>query len=488
MTLALDKNRMLINGQLARSSSHEVFQSINPATEEIIGAVPNGTHEDLDRAIRAARVAFDRSRWSEDREFRIRCIRQLKSGLDKYRDTLRDLTVQDVGSPISMTRHAQLDDPIESLEWVAKLAEGYGWERDLGVARPLGISSRRVVIKEPVGVIGAITPWNVPHQVNLAKVGPALAAGNTVVLKSAPETPLCASALAQIANEETEIPAGVLNIVTSARPELGAQLVGDPRVDMVSFTGSTLTGQKVMANAAGTLKKIFLELGGKSACVILDDADIEMATMVAAFTVCTHAGQGCAITTRLIAPRSIFDEVVEATRQYMARLPAQDPTLESTICGPVISDRQRRRIEGYLDLARKDGAIFVLGGDRPARPETGFFVEPTLLVGIDPRSRVVQEEIFGPVLVAYAHDGDQDAIDLANSTPYGLSASVWSSDLDRAMTVARGIRSGTVSVNGGLWYSPDVPFGGYKASGLGREGGIEGFEEYLETKAIASPG
>ena len=278
-----------------------------------------------------------------------------------------------------------------------------------------------------------------------------------------------------------------VNIVPSAEHTVGALLAADPRVDQISFTGSTATGKRVMTSAAESLKKVFLELGGKSAFVILDDADLRGACATAAFTVCTHAGQGCAITTRLLVPRGQFDQAVESTAKVLAKLPAADPTDPGTICGPLISARQRDRVEGYLALALEEGGTVVIGGGRPADQNRGYYVEPTLLVGLPNSSRVSQEEIFGPVLVVIPHDGDDDAVTLANDSAYGLSGSVWSADRDRALAVAGRMRTGTVGVNGGLWFSPDVPFGGYKQSGVGRESGVAGFEEYLETKSIAEP-
>jgi aldehyde dehydrogenase (NAD+) len=481
------EERMLVDGELRTARSGRTFEVVNPATEETIGVVADAGPEDLDDAITAARRAFDETGWSTDVGLRVRGLRQLQAAFVAHADELRAMTVAETGSPVSFTYSAQLDAPVEGIGWVADLAESYQWETDLGDASPMGMPSHRWVRREATGVVGAITPWNVPHQINLAKLGPALAAGNTVVLKPAPDTPWCATVLGRLIAEETDIPPGVVNIVPSAEHSLGALLSGDPRVDQISFTGSTATGKRVMASAAESLKKVFLELGGKSAFVILDDADLRGAVATAAFTVCTHAGQGCAITTRLLVPRHQFDEAVESAAKVMAKLPASDPTDPGTICGPLISARQRERVEGYLTLARDEGGTFVTGGGRPDDHDRGYFVEPTLIVGLPNSSRVAQEEIFGPVLVVIPHDGDDDAVALANDSAYGLSGSVWSADRQRAVDVSQRIRTGTIGINGGLWFSPDVPFGGYKHSGVGRESGVAGFEEYLETKSMAEP-
>jgi len=487
VTSGFGEERMLIDGALVRSSTGAVFETVNPATEEVLGVAADASDEDAERAVAAARRAFDDTSWSTDLALRVRCLRQLQVAMRSHADELRAMTIAETGSPEFLTRSAQLDDPVASLGWVADLAESYEWVVDLGTAEPLGMPARRWVRREPAGVVAAITPWNVPHQINLAKIGPALAAGNTVVLKPAPDTPWCATVLGRLIAEETDMPAGVVNILPSSAPVFGARLVADPRVDQMSFTGSTATGRTVMAGAAGTLKRVFLELGGKSAFVVLDDADLRGACGVAAFTVCTHAGQGCAITTRLVVPRATFDDAVTATAATLGKLRAGDPTDPGTVCGPLINARQRERVEGFIRMARDEGGTVVVGGGRPADRPRGFFVEPTLVVGIGNDSPVAQQEIFGPVLVVLPHDGDDDAVRIANDSPYGLSGSVWSTDRDRAMGVAGRMRTGTVGVNGGVWYSPDVPFGGYKQSGIGREMGVAGFEEYLETKVVAEP-
>ncbi|MDI9915548.1 aldehyde dehydrogenase [Rhodococcus sp. IEGM 1379] len=481
-----DSSALLIDGKLLPGSGG-TFKIVNPATEEIIGLAAEATATDMNAAVGAARNAFDTTEWSRDHSFRAHCLRQLCDALQSHIEELREITIAEVGAPLMLTSGPQLEGPIEDLRYWADLVENYSWEQDLGNASPMGIPTHRRLLKEAVGVVGAITPWNFPHQINFAKLGPALAAGNTVVLKPAPDTPWCAALVGKVIAEETDIPAGVVNIVTSTDHSLGAQLCTDPRVDLISFTGSTATGRAVMAAAANTLKKVFLELGGKSAFIVLDDADIRTACSVAAFSVCVHAGQGCALSTRLLVPRSRYEEALAAASRTMAGIHAGDPSAAGTVCGPVISARQRERVEGYVKLALEEGGTVVAGGGRPENQAHGYFVEPTLIAGLDNSSRVAREEIFGPVLVVIPFDDDEDAIRIANDSPYGLSGSVWGTDPDRLDRVVAGVRTGTLSVNGGVWYSADAPFGGYKQSGIGREMGLAGFEEYLETKLVASP-
>ncbi|MEU7144096.1 aldehyde dehydrogenase [Nocardia sp. NPDC046473] len=485
--LPADGARLLIGGKLVEGGDG-FFATVNPATEEVLGHAANANAADMDAAITAARTAFDDTDWSRDHAFRAHCLEQLRTALQSHIEDLRELTIAEAGAPAMFTRGPQLEGPVADLAYSASLAETYSWETDLGVAEPMGIKTRRVLRREPVGVVAAITPWNFPHQITFAKLGPALAAGNTVVLKPAPDTPWCAAAVGAIVAEETDIPAGVLNIVTSADHGLGAQLAEHPLVDLISFTGSTQTGRAVMRGAATTLKKAFLELGGKSAFIVLDDANIAGACAVAAFSVCVHAGQGCAITTRLLVPRAAYDDAVQAAAATIAGIEPGDPASSRTVCGPLISERQRARVERYLDIARSEGGRVVVGGGRPKNLARGFFLEPTLIADVPNTATVAREEIFGPVLVVIPYDGDDDAIRLANDSPYGLSGSVWGTDPERIRHVTNGVRTGTLSVNGGVWYSADAPFGGYKQSGIGREMGLAGFEEYLETKLIATAG
>jgi aldehyde dehydrogenase (NAD+) len=483
--LADGVSALLIDGKLSPGSAG-VFPTINPATEEVLGAAADGDAGDMGRAIEAARRAFDETDWSRNTELRVRCVRQLRDALRDHLEEMRELTIAEVGAPRMLTASAQLEGPVDDLAFSAYTAESYRWNQDLGEASPMGIPSRRTIAREAVGVVGAITPWNFPHQINLAKLGPALAAGNTVVLKPARDTPWCAAVLGELIVEHTDFPPVVVNIVTSSDHSVGALLAKDPRVDMITFTGSTATGRSVMADAAATIKKVFLELGGKSAFVVLDDADLAGACSVSAFSVCMHAGQGCAITTRLVVPRTRYGQAVATAAATMSSIKPGDPTDLGTVCGRLISARQRDRVQGYLDLAVTEGGAFACGGGRPAGRTTGFFIEPTVIAGLTNDARVAREEIFGPVLTVIAHDGDDDAVRIANDSPYGLSGTVVSADPERAARVASRMRTGTISVNGGVWYSADAPFGGYKQSGNGREMGLAGFEEYLETKLIAT--
>ena len=479
------EHRMLIDGKLTEAES--TYDNVNPATEEVIGQVADATPADMERAIDGARRAFDESDWSTNRELRKRCLQQLHDALDREREALRPQIVAEVGTPIMLTYAVQQDSCIDDMLWDIGLLDRYEWEQDLPVHEFMGMRSARRVVREPIGVVGAVTPWNFPFMLNLSKIVPALAAGNAVVLKPAPDTPWSATFLGRLAAEQTDLPPGVLNVVPSADPAaVGELLSSDPRVDMVSFTGSTATGRRIMARGAETLKKVFLELGGKSANVVLDDADLA-SVVPSGSMICMHGGQGCAITTRMLLPRSHYDEAVAMLVTAFENVPYGDPTDAGNIMGPLVNARQRDRVLGYIEKGKAEGATLAVGGGRPAHLERGYFVEPTLFVDVDPDSTIAQEEIFGPVLAVIRYEDDDDAVRIANNSTYGLSGAVTSKSLDRTMGVARRIRTGTVSVNGGLWFGPDSPFGGYKQSGSGREHGVAGFEEYLETKTLGLP-
>jgi aldehyde dehydrogenase (NAD+) len=482
------ESRLLIGGKLVESESGGAFDNVDPATEEVLGVTSDGTAEDMSRAIHHARIAFDDTDWSTNGAFRSRCLAQLHQALISHVDELRDVSVAEVGAPVSLTYMNQVDLPLEDLAYWIDKPEAYEYEETLPDRDVFGQPQRRVVVREAVGVVGAITPWNFPLNLNLAKLGPALAAGNTVVLKPAPDTPWSATVIGRVIAEETDIPAGVVNIVASSDHLVGEVLTTDPRVDMITFTGSTVTGRRIMSSAAATVKKVFLELGGKSANIILEDVeDPSGAIGVSAIGVCTHSGQGCAITTRLLLPRSRYDEWLALADQMMAAVTYGDPWDPANLQGPLISERQRQRVLGYIRSGIEGGAVLVRGGKTPDHLQKGYFVEPTLFSEVDPMATIAQEEIFGPVLCVIPYEDVDHAVAIANGTVYGLSAAVTGSTLDSARAVARRLRAGTVMVNGGFWNSPDVPFGGYRQSGIGRENGRQGFEEYLEIKAMAFP-
>lgn len=478
---------LLIGGALREAADGRTYQNINPATEASIGLAPDAGGDDLDAAIEAARIAFDRSTWAHDHEFRAHCLRQLRDGLYAEQEHLRNILVQEAGVPVALTHSIWLDTILDAVSYWADLATSYPYEVVIPARNTLaGVTSERRVLREPAGVVAAITPWNYPLPSNLFKVAAALAAGCTVVLKPAPDTPWSGTELGRIIAERTDIPAGVVNVVSGAGSLLGELLVKDPRVDMITFTGSTGVGKQIMAAAAQNVTRVCLELGGKSANIILDDADLpSLATSIAGM--CAHAGQGCALATRLLLPRSRYDEGVAVAQAAFESLRCGDPSDPDVIVGPVMNARQRERILGLIDKGKKEARLLV-GGGTPADLPRGYYVEPTLFCDVDPDAVVAQEEIFGPVLVVIPYEDENDAVRIANHSAFGLSGAVHSNDTERALAVARRLRTGTVGINGAVWLATDTPFGGYKQSGLGRELGADGLTEFLETKSIALPG
>ncbi|MGW4139295.1 aldehyde dehydrogenase family protein [Streptomyces mirabilis] len=472
--------RLLIDGRLVETE--KTFPSLNPATGEVLDQAPDATAADAEVAVAAARRAFDITSWATDTAQRLRCLRQLHQALTDHQEELRDLTIAEVGAPRMLTHGPQLDEPIKLVSYYTDLLEKYPLTEELGETEIRGQRHRRWVEKEAAGVVAAIIPYNYPNQLALAKLVPALAAGCTVVLKGAPDTPLTTLYLGELIAEHTDIPPGVVNVIVSSGVEAGEVLTKHPDVDMITFTGSTATGRRIMEAASATVKKVFLELGGKSAMIVLDDADFRAASMFAAFTICSHSGQGCALTSRLLVPREHHDEIVAMVAAGLERVSYGDPTDPKTFMGPLISERQRDKVDGMVQRAVAAGATLVTGGKRV---DPGFFYTPTLLSNVDPSSEIAQDEVFGPVLAVIPYDGEDDAVRIANDSIFGLSGAVHSADDQRAIAVARRIRTGTFSINGGNYFSQEVPFGGYKQSGVGRESGVAGLEEFLETKSFA---
>jgi acyl-CoA reductase-like NAD-dependent aldehyde dehydrogenase len=480
---------MLINGKLVEGQSG-TFPVVNPATEQVIGEAADASTADMQQAIGAARRAFDDTSWSTDRALRKQCLLQLQDALQSEQEELREELILEVGCPRMVTHGPQLDAPLsDGLRHPIELIDSFAWEEDLGDAMVdlTGMMTSRKVWREPVGVVGAIVPWNYPFEVSIHKLGQALSTGNTVVLKAAPDTPFNATRIGRLVAEHTDIPAGVLNVVTSSDHLVGEELTLSDKVDLISFTGSTAVGKRIMEKGAATMKRLFLELGGKSAAVILDDADLAMATMIA-FGVCMHAGQGCATPTRMLLPRSRYDEAVEMLKGIYESVVPGDPQRDDTLCGPVISAKQRDRIIGYIQTGIDEGANLLVGGTEPPDGlDTGYYVSPSLFVDVDNSMTIAREEIFGPVLAVIRYEDEEEAIRIANDSPYGLAGFVLSSSLDRSTAVARRLRAGTIGLNGGAAYGAEVPFGGFKDSGVGRQNGTAGFAQYLETKSVAWP-
>lgn len=480
------ETRMLIDGTLV--AADESFDNIGPATGSVLGVTSAAGAHDMERAISAARRAFDDGGWATDAALRKRCLGQLQEAIAAERDDLRDELIAEVGCPDMTIGMAQLDWPLaDALRYPAALIDTFEWQRVLDGGGLFGERNVRTVVKEPVGVVGAITPSNFPIEVILNKLGPALAAGNAVVLKPDPHTPWNATRLGRLVAEHTDIPPGVVNVVPTPDNAVAELLVTDPRVDMVSFTGSTAVGKAIVRHGAETMKRTFLELGGKSALIVTDDVD-PAKVIPGAVGVCVHAGQACGMNTRLLVHRSLYDDVVAGVTAAFGMVPVGDPASPQTLVGPVISAAHQQRILTAIEGARRDGGEITVGGtafDGPGELSEGFYVQPTVIVGVDNSAAIARDEIFGPVLVIMPFDDDDGAVRIANDSPYGLAGAVMSGSLERGKAIARRVRTGAIGVNGGMYYGADAPFGGFKSSGLGRQCGIEGFEQYLETKTIA---
>ena len=473
-------DRFYIGGEWAEPAGSATIDVVSPHTEEVIGRVPDGSEADMDRAVAAARDAFDNGPWPrmapEDRAAAIGRLADLYSA---RLGEIAELITEEMGSPITFSQLAQAPQPHMMLTYFAGLGKTFTWEDE----RP-GLFGPVTVRREPVGVVAAIVPWNVPQFTIMTKLPAALVAGCTVVVKPAPETPLDAYLLAELI-EQAELPPGVVNIVPAGR-EAGEHLVSHPGVDKVAFTGSTAAGRRIGSICGQQLKRCSLELGGKSAAIILDDADLaatmgwlEMASLM-------NNGQACVAQTRILAPRDRYDETVDALAAMVSGLAVGDPGDPATQIGPLVARRQQDRVEGYISAGLDEGAKVVTGGSRASGRDRGWYVAPTVFAGVDPSMRIAREEIFGPVLCVIPYDGEDDAIAIANDSDYGLAGTVWTADAERGMEVARRVRTGTYGVNMYM-IETCAPFGGYKASGVGRELGPEGLTSYLEYKSIARP-
>ncbi|QUR68550.1 aldehyde dehydrogenase family protein [Mycobacterium spongiae] len=479
----VDTYQLYIDGRWVQPQDGR-YDDISPATEAVIAAAPDASVGQVAEAIAAARRAFDDGPWGAmTHEERAGCLTQLGDALSKHADDFFALAQVEWGC-LANERVMQIDSAGPVSMRAAQLATTLN---DEPVSR---IGAGTTVLRhEALGVVSILTPWNFPHSLNVMKVNNALAAGNTVVLKPSPLTPLAGLALARIIDEYTDIPPGVVNVVTPSGVEAAKLLTTDPRVDMISFTGSSAVGCEVMRAAGDSMKRILLECGGKSASIVLDDADVtdEMLEQML-FDCCSlHAGQACILHSRLLLPESTHDEIVGRLVALARAIRVGDPTDASVEMGPLISAAQLRRVQTHVAEAVNNGATLATGGRRPAGLDVGFYFEPTILTGVDPDSVIAQEEVFGPVLAVLPYRDDDDAVAIANNSRYGLSGAVWGADVDRAVAVARRIRTGQIAVNG---FGPGgAPFGGFKLSGFGREGGgIRGLHQYMEPKAIGIPG
>jgi betaine-aldehyde dehydrogenase len=479
-----DYDRLFIGGDWVAPEGTDTIGIISPVSEEVIARVPDGTEADVDKAVAAARIAFDRGPWPRMAPAeRGEILRQAAAQITAEMGDMAEIITREMGAPITFSNLGQVFAPTMIFNYYADLAGTFAFDevRD-GLLNP-----KVLVTKEPVGVVGAIAPWNVPLFIAAAKLAPSLAAGCTVVYKPAPETPLDAFRLAEIF-EACGLPKGVLSVVPAGR-EVSEHLVTHPGVDKISFTGSGVGGKRIGGLCGERLKRCTLELGGKSAAIILDDADLATTIPTLLPNAIMNNGQACIAQTRILAPRARYAEVVDAVVSGVSAMKVGDPMDPATEVGPVVAERQRTRIEGYLDSGREEGATVAIGGGRPNGSDfaKGWYVEPTVFSDVDNKMKIAQEEIFGPVLVVIPYDGDDNAVEIANDSNYGLCGSVWTNDNDRGLGVARQVRTGTYMLNTFAPIDFATPFGGFKESGVGREFGPEGLGSFLEMKSIGLP-
>ncbi|MFD5179873.1 aldehyde dehydrogenase [Nocardia sp. NPDC058379] len=473
-------DKLFIGGAWVAPATDRTFEVISPATEAVLARVADGAEADIDAAVAAARAAFDRGAWPRlELAQRIAVLTRVSEGLAARQDEIARLISAEMGCPITLSTRMQSMGTRMLLDAFLELAPQYQWS---DIRR--SVTGNALVTREPVGVVAAIVPWNAPLQIAIIKLAPALLAGCTVVLKPSPETALSAYLLAEIF-EQAGLPAGVLNVVVAGR-EVSEHLVRHPGIDKVSFTGSTAAGRRIAAICGEDLRRVTLELGGKSAAVLLDDADLDAAVPVIRALSLRNSGQVCSNKTRIVVARSLRDDLYDRLRDMIGSMPVGDPFDPATEVGPLVSRAQRDRVEGYIAAARDAGTQVLAGGGRPEGLDRGWFVQPTIFADVDPNAAIAQEEVFGPVLTVHTFDTEAEAIEIANNSNYGLNGSVFAADPARALAVARHIRTGTVELNGtpaGFF----APIGGFKNSGIGREAGIEGFDAYVELKSYGLP-
>ena len=463
------RSELFIDGRWVAPSGSGVIDVVDPATEAVIGHVPAGDEADVDAAVAAARRAFDPAITAQDRRQR---LRRVIDAMEKRLPEIANLITAEMGAPVRISQTVQTQVPLAVANGFADVLDTFEFEERVG---------NSLVLREPYGVVGAITPWNYPLYQVVAKVLPAIAAGCTVVLKPSNEAPLSVFAFIE-ACDEAGLPPGVINLVSGPGRVIGERLASHPDVDFVSFTGSTGVGSRVGELAGRSVKKVALELGGKSANVILDGADLATAVKVGVGNAFLNGGQTCMAWTRMLVPQTRYHEALELIESAVSRYTVGDPWDPATRIGPSASRSQFETVRGFIDRARRDGARLLTGGSERVR-DVGFFLAPTVFADVDPESELAQEEVFGPVLAVIPYTDTDDALRIANGTPYGLSGAVWAADDDTAIAFARQIQTGQVDINGGP-YNPIAPFGGYKKSGIGRELGRFGFEEYLQTKSL----
>jgi aldehyde dehydrogenase (NAD+) len=482
--------RMYIDGRWAEAASGATYELPNPATEEIVGVAPDADRDDMARAISAARRAFDDGPWPRSSVIdRSRVLHAIADGLERRKEEFRALLVAAHGAE-HISHQVQVDMPVEQLRTYAELVRSFPFEESLAaVCMDTHIGPQVVTTMahhQPVGVCGLIPTWNFPLYVTVQKIGPALAAGCTMVVKPSPWGPLVDLLLAEVV-EEANLPPGVFNVVTGQAPELGSDLVDSPLVDKISFTGSSATGKAILQAAGPTMKRLHLELGGKSAMIVLEDAELGMGSMSASAPAFFHAGQGCALTTRVLVHRKVHDELVAKMVDFVANVvTVGDPADPGVMMGPLMRGRQRERVEAYIASGQTEGAELVTGGGRPAHLERGFFLEPTIFTGVRNDMKIAREEIFGPVVSVMPFDDEDEAVRIANDSSFGLFGGIQTRNCLRAVAIAKRLRCGGVSINS----ASDLihaPFGGFKDSGLGREGGNYGLREFTETQAITWP-